>query len=26
VVCTNTTFEGCNGRFRDDILRAVYAA
>lgn len=25
VVCTNTTFEGCNGRFRDDILRAVYA-
>ncbi len=26
VVCTNTTFEGCNGPFRDDILRAVYAA
>ena len=25
VVCTNTTFEGCNGPFRDDILRAVYA-
>ena len=24
VVCTNTTFEGCNGPFRDDILRAVY--
>lgn len=24
-VCTNTTFEGCNGPFRDDILRAVYA-
>ncbi|GLQ09825.1 serine hydrolase [Devosia yakushimensis] len=23
-VCTNTTFEGCNGPFRDDILRAVY--
>jgi CubicO group peptidase (beta-lactamase class C family) len=26
VVCTNTTFEGCNGPFRDDILRAVYGA
>ncbi|QDZ10058.1 serine hydrolase domain-containing protein [Devosia ginsengisoli] len=26
VVCTNTTFEGCNGPFRDDILQAVYAA
>ena len=25
VTCTNTTFEGCNGPFRDDILRAVYA-
>lgn len=25
VVCTNTTYEGCNGPFRDDILRAVYA-
>jgi CubicO group peptidase (beta-lactamase class C family) len=25
VVCTNTTFEGCNGPFRDDILQAVYA-
>ena len=25
VVCTNTTFEGCNGPFRDDLLRAVYA-
>ena len=25
VVCTNTTFEGCNGPFRDDIVRAVYA-
>lgn len=25
VVCTNTTFEGCNGPFRDDILRAVYS-
>ena len=25
VVCTNTTFEGCNGPFRDDILRAGYA-
>lgn len=25
VVYTNTTFEGCNGPFRDDILRAVYA-
>jgi CubicO group peptidase (beta-lactamase class C family) len=24
VVCTNTTFEGCNGPFRDDILGAVY--
>jgi CubicO group peptidase (beta-lactamase class C family) len=24
VVCTNTTFEGCNGPFRDDILNAVY--
>ena len=24
VVCTNTTFEGCNGQFRDDIFRAVY--
>jgi CubicO group peptidase (beta-lactamase class C family) len=24
VTCTNTTFEGCNGPFRDDILRAVY--
>lgn len=24
VVCTNTTFEGCNGPFRDDILSAVY--
>jgi len=24
VVCTNTTFEGCNGPFRNDILRAVY--
>jgi CubicO group peptidase (beta-lactamase class C family) len=24
VVCTNTTYEGCNGPFRDDILRAVY--
>ena len=26
VVCTNTTFEGCNGPFRDDILHAVYGA
>lgn len=25
VVCTNTTFEGCSGPFRDDIVRAVYA-
>lgn len=25
VTCTNTTPEGCNGPFRDDILRAVYA-
>lgn len=25
VAYTNTTFEGCNGPFRDDILRAVYA-
>jgi len=24
VVCTNTTYEGCNGPFRDDILQAVY--
>jgi CubicO group peptidase (beta-lactamase class C family) len=24
VTCTNTTFEGCNGAFRNDILRAVY--
>lgn len=24
VVCTNTTFEGCNGPFRDDIVRAIY--
>ena len=24
VVCTNTTFEGCNGPFRDDIRDAVY--
>jgi CubicO group peptidase (beta-lactamase class C family) len=24
VVCTNTTFEGCNGPFRDDILQAIY--
>jgi CubicO group peptidase (beta-lactamase class C family) len=24
VTCTNTTFEGCNGPFRADILRAVY--
>lgn len=23
VVCTNTTFEGCNGLFRDDILKAA---
>lgn len=25
VVCTNTTFEGCNGQFRSDVFRAVYA-
>lgn len=25
VVCTNTTFEGCNGPFREDIRDAVYA-
>jgi len=25
VVCTNTTFEGCNGPFREDIIRAVFA-
>ncbi len=24
VVCTNTTFEGCNGPFREDIVRAVF--
>lgn len=24
-VVTNTTFEGCNGPFRDEVLRAVYA-
>ena len=24
VVCTNTTFEGCSGPFRDDIRDAVY--
>ena len=24
LVCTNTAPEGCNGPFRDDILRAVY--
>ncbi len=24
VVCTNTTFEGCNGPFREEILEAVY--
>ena len=24
VVCTNTTFEGCNGPFREDIARAVF--
>jgi CubicO group peptidase (beta-lactamase class C family) len=24
VVCTNTTFEGCNGPFRDDVINAVY--
>jgi CubicO group peptidase (beta-lactamase class C family) len=26
VVCTNTTFEGCNGPFREEILDAIYAA
>jgi CubicO group peptidase (beta-lactamase class C family) len=26
VVCTNTTFEGCNGPFREDIRDAVYAS
>ena len=24
VVCTNTTFEGCNGPFREDIAAAVF--
>ena len=26
VVCTNTTPEGCDGQFRDDIRDAVYGA
>ncbi len=26
VCCTNTTFEGCNGPFREEIARAVFAA
>lgn len=26
VACTNTTFEGCNGPFREDIRDAVYAS
>lgn len=26
VVCTNTTFEGCDGPFREDIRDAVYAS
>jgi CubicO group peptidase (beta-lactamase class C family) len=25
LVCTNTAPEGCNGPFRDDVLRAVYS-
>lgn len=25
VVCTNTTFEGCNGPFREEIIQAVFA-
>ena len=25
VTCTNTAFEGCNGAFREDIFRAVFA-
>ena len=24
VVCTNTAFEGCNGAFREEMVRAVY--
>ena len=24
VVCTNTTFEGCNGPFREEVARAVF--
>jgi CubicO group peptidase (beta-lactamase class C family) len=26
VVCTNTAFEGCNGRFREEVIRAVFGA
>ena len=26
VVCTNTTFEGCNGPFREEVARAVFGA